>query len=272
MFPEQHKAFAYSVNTDSEIANYGRLDRLFIENLGIEHAPTPRSGQASADIADWYGRYVLSPNRFQMFAYLDTVFGAIGIEAKDGSLAMTSPQRATRILRPVGDQLFSANDRTTVSHVLYRGAGGEFLISDGFQTWRKSRSLYLPLHWISLSLGLTGMLWVLAAGSVSLIRHRRSLLRRPEAPAYVACLLLVVPIPFFATQSFMALGDKTAASILLAIVTLLLPIGMLLSVLLAMRKGNRSRIDRLHAAAALCVLQWCAVLASNDLLPLRLWM
>ena len=271
IFPEEQKAFAYSVNTDSESADYGRLDRLFVEALEIAEAPPPRTVTPASDISEWHGRYVLAPNRFQTFEYLDTVFGAIEISAAGDALEFTSTQRPARQLRPVGDRLYSANDRSTASHVFYRGNNGEFLVSDGFHTFEKVRAVYLIAHWISILLGLIGLVWMLTAGSFSLIRYRSMFFQRAEAPAFIASALLFVPAPFFAAQSFMALGDLTLASGILAVATLLLPLGMLLTILLARKTWKVSRIDLLQGIAAAFVLQWCAVLAASGMLPLRLW-
>lgn len=94
---------------------------------------------------------------------------------------------------------------------------------------------------------------------------------RPEAPAWIALLLLFVPVPLFLTQSFMAMGDLTPASGALAAVTLLLPVGMALTILCVAKQSDRSRTALLHGLAAALVLQSCAVLASAGLLPLRLW-
>lgn len=271
IFPEDHKAFAYSVNTDSETANYGRLEKLFIEALEITEAPPPSTVDPTSDISEWYGRYILSPNRFQMFEYLDTVFGAIKVSADGDSLAMTSMQRDARQLRPVGDRLYSANDRATTSHVFLRGDNGEYLISDGFLTYEKVSTVYLAAHWTSIISGLAGLLWILVAGSISLVRYRSEMFRRTEAPAYFASVLLFAPIPFFLTQSFMALGDFTLASFLLATATLLLPIGMLSTIILARKRWRMSRIELLHGAAAILVLQWCTILVATNMLPFRLW-
>ncbi len=271
IFPGEDKAFAYSVNTDNETANYGRLDRVLIEALEIADAPTPRTVPPPPDIANWYGRYVLSPNRFQMFEYLDAVFGAINISAEGDSLVLASMQQDARTLQPVGDRLYLANDRATTSHAFFPGDNGEYLISDGFLTYEKVPAAYLTAHWTSMILGLAGLTWVLIAGTVSLVRHRSEMFRRPEAPAYIASVLLFAPIPFFLTQSFLALGDFTPASFLLALVTFLLPIGMLTTVLLASKTWKTSRIDLLNATAAASVLQWCIVLAAAGMLPFRLW-
>ena len=271
IFPDEHKAFAYSVNTDSETANYGRLDKLFIEALRIAVAPSPQTVKPASDVWKWHGRFVLSPNRFQMFEYLDTVFGAIKVSADDGLLALESLQQDTRLLRPVGDYLYSADDRATTSHVLLRGEQGEYLVSDGFRTYEKVSTAYLAAHWTSILLGLAGLVWTLVSGSVSLVRFRSDAFRRPEAPAFVASALLFAPLPFFFTQSFMALGDFTIASALLALVTVLLPIGMLSTIILATKKWRVSRMNLLHGLAATFVLQWCVVLVTTGMLPFRLW-
>jgi CubicO group peptidase (beta-lactamase class C family) len=271
VFPDENKAFAYSVNTDSETANYGRLNELFVVALKIDDASPPCTMIPTPNISEWLGRYVLSPNRFQAFEYLDTVFGAIKLSVDGDSLAVTSMQRGARHLRPVGDHLYSANDRTTTSHVFFRGDDDEYLISDGFLTYEKVSTAYLAVHWTSILLGLVGLVWILIVGSISLLRYRFKMFRRPEAPAYFASLLLFAPIPFFLTQSFMALGDITLASSLLAFATLLLPIGLLSTIILIRTTWRDSRIHLLHGAAAIFALQWCAILVATGMLPFRLW-
>lgn len=271
LFPDEQKAFAYSANTDSETADYGRLDARFIEALGIKPATPPPAVSQAPDISGWFGRYVLSPNRFQTFEYLDTVFGAIKVSAAGDSLDMSSLQQDTRQLRPVGAGLYSANDRETASHVLLRGEGGGYLLSDGFQTFRQVSSGYLMAHWASVVLGLAGLAWFVVAGNVSLLRFRTRMFRRVEAPALLSVLLLFVPMPFFMRQSFMALGDVTLASVLLAAVTLTLPVGMIATIWLARKSWQSSRMNLLHGVAAIFVLQWCAVLVAAGMLPFRLW-
>ena len=271
IFPAEQKAFAYSVNTDSEVADYSKFDVVLIEALEIGGARSPETANHPSDVSEWHGRYILSPNRFQMFAYLDTVFGSIKVGAENEFLALASRERGVRLLRPVGDYLYSANDRTTTSHVLFRDKQGGYLISDGFLTYRKVPTRYLAAHWTSVLLGIAGLAWILIAGSISLVRYRSKMFRRAEAPAFVASALLFVPLPLFAAQSFMVLGDITLASVSLAFVTLLLPIGMLASAIVAVSQWRNSRVVLLHGIAAILLLQWCAVLAAARMLPFRLW-
>ncbi len=271
VFPDESKAFAYSVNTDSETANYARIDSLLIAALKVTKAVTPSTASPAADIATWQGRYILSPNRFQAFEYLDSVFGAINLSVEGDILVVTSLQQKPRRLRPLGGHIYSANDRATASHVFLRGDDGEYLISDGFKTFEKVSAAYLVAHWISVVLGLCGLIWLLLAGIMSLLRYRTKIWHQTEAPAFIVIVLLVVPVPFFMTQSFMAIGDLTLASVLLAAVTLLLPIGMVLTITRASKKWKWSRVNLIHGLGAVFVLQWCAVLFVAGLLPLRLW-
>lgn len=271
LFPEERKAFAYSVNTDSETADYGRIDALLVAALGIARATSPATDHHPVDLSGWLGHYVLSPNRFQMFEYLDTVFGSVKIASADGAITLESWQRDPRLLRPVNAHLYSANDRTTASHVVLRDDQGAYLLSDGFQTYRRVSPLYLAAHWVSVALGLAGLAWILVAGIVSLARYRSATLARAEGPAFLAAATLLLPIPLFAAQSFIALGDLTLASAVLASATFLLPLGMIATLARCWREPHASKATLAHGVAALCVLQWCAVLVAADMLPLRLW-
>jgi len=115
------------------------------------------------------------------------------------------------------------------------------------------------------------MLWIAGAGTLILAGDRTRFWKKPVAPAYLGLLSLLVPVPLFFTQSFMALGDMTAASLALATGTLLMPLGMLLTLIRALRVADSRKLSAFHAIAAVLVLQWCAVLSVNGLLPFRLW-
>ncbi len=270
IFPSQQKAYAYSVNTDSETANYGEMDALLIEALELPAVQPPQS-VANASATRWKGRYIPSPNRFQSFAYLDQVFGATKVSANKSDLVVESLQRSPRQLRSVGADQYSANGRVTASHVFFQLADDQRFYSDGFQTFEKISTINLFAHRVSLGAGLLGLLWIVFAGSVSVIFQRKKPGGLIVTPAWVCAILLCLPVPFFLTQSFMALGDVTLASTLLAITTGLLPLGMIVTLVQALRAESISTLNRLHWVAAVLVLQWCVVLMSAGLLPFRLW-
>lgn len=269
-YPHERKAFVVGINTDSETARYERLYGALAKSLKIGGAPTPPTDAAAPDIADWEGLYTPSPSRFQSFAYLDATFSILRVSARNGRLVLAPMQGGRRELRPVGGYLFAATDRTTTSHVLLR-EDGAYRISDGLITYDKVSLWSLGFLWISLVLGVLGILWFLGAGIVALARFRGSAWRRPEIIPFAGVLALFLPLPLFLTQSFMRLGDLTPASALLAACTVALPVTMIVLLWRVFRSPLLKGILMVHAAWAIAVLQWCAVLAAWDLLPLRLW-
>lgn len=271
IFPEESKAFFYSVNTDSETADYGRIQQVLIAELGLQAAKPTNSAVLPLESVGWSGWYVMSPNRFSSFEYLDNVFGAVHLSSHQGKLAMTGPQQELRWLRPVGHGLYSASDRTTVSHILLRGSRGEYLLSDGFKTYEKVTTAYFLAQWFSLALGLAGMAWLLLVGLCFLLRQGHGLMSQPLAPACGSIALLALPVPLFFAQSFMALGDLTPASLALAAVTGMLPLCMVWTLFRLVRSDNGSIWNRLHGLATCLVLQWCIVLVVAGMMPLRLW-
>ena len=271
VYPEQGKAFAFSVNTDSETANYDRIAKALVDSLSISPPTPPPVGRGVENLSEWLGLYVFSPNRFDSFLYLDLLFGVHRLSGDSGALQLASLQRGTRILQPTADHLYSAHDRDTTSHALFRSAKGEYLISDGFNTLERASVLFVVALWASLALGLTGVLWILVSGTIVLFRGKKVAFGHPVFPSFLGTLALLLPIPFLIAQPFMALGDATAGTIMLAATTLLLPITILLTLWKLYRLPGPGMIHRLHGFAATAVLQWCVVLATFGMLPLRLW-
>jgi uncharacterized membrane protein len=89
--------------------------------------------------------------------------------------------------------------------------------------------------------------------------------------AALASIALFLPLPFFASQSFLQLGDLTTASALLALVTAVLPLAMLVGLWHSYRRTEVDRSTLVERLAMLSVLQWCIVLAFWQSLPLLLW-
>lgn len=269
-YPEDGKAFVISINTDSETARYERVFELLFRHLNVLPAPKSPSGVPPSDVGEWDGFYTPAPNRVQSFAYLDAAFGVLHVTRRNDSMILGRLQGRNRELRPAGGYFYAAGDRTTVSHVLLR-ENGAYQISDGFTTYQKVTPLYLVGLWISLGLGVLGILWFAGAGIVALVRHRSAAWRRPEIIPFVGVLALLASLPLFLTQSFMQLGDMTAASMLLAATSAALPLTMMALLWRAARSPRRTAALMAHACWAIAVLQWCAVLARWDLIPMRLW-
>jgi len=267
VFPQENKAFFISFNTDSETANYQKFNQVFIEHLGIEKIEEEKTNDnLPRNIKEYEGIYKLKPIRFEKFAYLDLLFNSIKVNKMDNTLVIKSIQNDSYFLIPVGKTLFKKQDRVRASHVLYQKNNTQ-LISDGLVTYEKVSGLYLGLMWLSLILGLSGIVIIITRGFYLLIQKKLYTDKQILAFPFTSIILLFLPIPFLLNQSFLNLGDLTFANLLLAIVTGILPIAMVLG-LMRIRRNKPFLID---ALGVLFVLQWAIVLISWNVIPFRLW-
>ena len=270
LFPEQQRAYFWSVNTDSETADHNRLDRLFVDALGIAKS-VPEAAVAMTDAtSEWNGVYIPAPNRMASFELLDRLFGFIRVRQESAGLRLVPLQSSASLLVPVGATLFRAPDRGIASHALLTAADGTRVISTGTQSFARFASWKLALLWASLAAGAIGLFWLLSSGIARLILRRLAPTHVIFVPV-IGILMLLLPLPFFLRQSFLQLGDLTWASGLLAIVTALLPVAMLVGGILYFRRRPHGAIARIDLMAMLAVVQWAFVLAAWGLLPLRLW-
>jgi hypothetical protein len=185
-------------------------------------------------------------------------------------LQLTSLQHDKRVLVPQGGLLFRAADRANTSHVLLTSSDGARVLSSGFQSYELISLSRIVLLWASLCAGVLGLLFIFLGGLARLLMARLT----PSQPTFIpflAAIALLVPLPFFLRQSFLQLADVTAASVTLAAVTLTLPLGMLIGVIVQLRRRAVGIAPVVDLLAMLAVLQWTIVLAAWNLVPLRLW-
>lgn len=268
-YPAHGRAFFIAFNADVEGADYTRIRGLLVEALGVAIPPRATSASPAADLDTWEGLYVPAPNRFASFAYLDRLFGVRHVAWKDGALHVRPLQGTPLRLAPAGGRLFRQSERVLPSHALLVGDDGARVLVDDQQTLARTALMPFALLWASLIVGILGIAYVLIVGVWRLLRRRpwrTDALRLPWA----SIVALLVPVPLFLRQPFLQFGDPTVASVSLAIVTALLPITVLTG-LYRIRYAPRSRPRLADSLALLAVLQWCAVLATSGLLPLRTW-
>lgn len=269
LFPGERKAYFYAANTDSETADYERLDATLVGALRLAGPPRPTAG-AAPGLSEWDGFYVPRANGVVPFAYADTLFHAVRVRA-DGATLRVRSQSADRILEPLGGALFRAQGRNVASHAFFVSASGVRVLDTGVQSYERISPTALAALGTSLVAGVLGLGYLLVAGVVRLAR-RRLALTDPLLPPFAGIVALAVPVPFFMSQSFLELGDLTAASGLLAAVTALLPVAMAAGLALHVRRrGPGCTSQALEAIAMAAVLQWALVLAWWGLVPLRLW-
>ncbi|GGE66106.1 hypothetical protein GCM10011317_24240 [Niveispirillum cyanobacteriorum] len=265
LYPDQGKAFFVSVNADSETASYTALDATLIRSLGLPTLP-PLPPVADPDREKWQGLYTPLPNRFNQFSYLDGLTATVTVAAVSDGLLLTNMQRPDRLLLPLGNGLFRQQDRSIASHVFMDDSEG-VSFSDGGQSYQRVQAWRFWLGWLSVGVGLLGLGWLLLAGLWRLTFGPRSL---GGMVSISALLALALPAPFLIWgQSFLALGDATVGSVLLAVVTGLLPVALLAA--LYLDRHHTGRLPWLDRFASVAALQWLTVLAAAGLVPLRLW-
>jgi CubicO group peptidase (beta-lactamase class C family) len=269
LFPEQKKGFFYAINMDSETADYEQFNALFIRFLSLAESPIEKVSVPVMDLSDLPGVYLPSPNNMAQFEWLDLLFSFKLLLREGDRLSMNSLQTKQRVLLPMNNKLLRAVDRTRPSHAILRDAENTILISDGLNTFKKS-SIVVPLfYWVSLILGLSGLLYLLAVGLFRLVTGKFGKLTVIALPL-ANLLAFSIPTFLFIRQPFSKFGDATMASVSLAVLTGLLPLTLVISVLwgLARRKGTGALRDVLASGM---LLQLCAVLFFWDLVPLVFW-
>lgn len=273
IYPEHQRAFFVSINTDPESANFDRVDSLLAAALDVPPTPALPAAPPAVDVAAWEGWYLVRPNRFTQFAYLDELADLTRISWHSDTLMLRPLQGTTRVLQPVGGALFRLVGRRSATHVLTRSADGVPVVADGQRTLERVPLWRVVLLWTSAAAGLLALLYLMTVGFVRTWRAARRKSLRSEALRWTtAVLVLLVLAPLlFLTQPFLAIGDPTPATVTLAILTGALPVALLLSFVERLRGGVIARAAIVDTVALAGALQWCGVLAVWGVLPLMLW-
>lgn len=270
LYPGERKAFFVVANADVESADYDKLNKLLIAALQMIPMVRPAStAPPPPGMAQWSGVYVPDWNAVASLAWVDTVFNAVDVRW-DGALLQLAPmQGQPASLRLAGGRLFQRADRIAPSHVLFV-TNGERMLSDGLRTYRKVALTKMLWLWTSAALGFLGLLYVLCRGGWLLLRRSLTATSTLAVP-FASVLMLFAPLPFFLNQSFLALGDLTMASALLAIASCALPLGMFYGLIRLVMRRRPIRRPALDCAALLAVLQWTIVLVAWGMLPYVMW-
>ena len=270
-FPNSKKAFFISHNMDSESANYERFNEILLRHLNLEKGEQSAKTVKPSDLSDWEGYFVPVVSRFEPLAYLDTLTSFTNVSLKDDKVILSAFQKPSRELFYTGNNVLTAEGKTTGSHVFYKTEENMHIISDGLSSLRKINGIYLLSHWISFSLGIFGLAYLLISGTIQLIKYKRRIIEKPVWFSFLSIVLLFVPIPFFFLQSFVSIGDVTVASVMLAISTFLLPFGMIASAWLYVKNGMPRFYNKADFLAIVFSFQWVMTLAFWGLIPFLLW-
>jgi hypothetical protein len=144
------------------------------------------------------------------------------------------------------------------SHVVIQ-SDRDIFVSNGLSTFKKVSLFELMLYWISLTLGMLGLLYILLASSLRLVFKNLGSHKQLQWPV-LSLLLFALPVLAYLNQSFLSLGELTLASGLLFMVSSLLPISLVVSSVTSFGMRRHSNASIYDSCAALALLQLCAVL------------
>ncbi|WP_316822018.1 serine hydrolase domain-containing protein [Pedobacter gandavensis] len=271
LFPKEKKAFFITHNMDSETANYEVFNKILIQHLNLKKQEAVPVGSMPVDIQHWIGNYVELGHQFKFMAYLDFISGFVTLIPGKDHLVFHQSQKDPKILKPTSHHLFRASDKLADSHVFFTDGEQNRLITDGFKTYKKISSFYLWTMLMSLILGLLGLLYLLVSGLIKWISNRKAFLQQPIAMPSICILALLLPIPFFLMQHFTSMGDPTLASVVLAVLTIMLPLSLLFGVWGTIKKKQTDQSIGIEMMAYIFSLQWMMVLLYWGMLPVLLW-
>lgn len=269
VYPDHRRAFFITFNADVEGADYAAIRGRLVDAIGVTDSAGPVTARAPADLDEWSGFYVPSPNRFAGFSWVDTVFGFIRVMHMPDGLELRPFQSNPLRLTYVGNNLFREPGRVMPSHVALVARDGARVIANDHQTYERIPVLRLAALWLSLVLALVGFAYIGLVGLTRVVQRRpwrSDALRIP----LIAMGALLVPALLMLRQSFLQMGDVTAGSISLAFVTATMPIALATG-LAHVARGTRKGWARVDTVALVLALQGWVVLAAWGLMPIRMW-
>jgi len=270
-FPADNKAFFIAFNMDSETANYDLFNEVLVAHLGVAKGNFITKGKdIENELQNWNGYYIPVVTKVEPFGLLDIVFSHFKLTISETGTLLIPFQGKEKALIYQGSHLFTMTDRTNVSHALYTTTTGERFITDGVKTLKKISGFKIAGIAASIIAGLAAMLYLFVLGCVQLVHYQLAFGRMPLSWIFMALLAFVSSIILIATQPFMKMGDMSIGNISLAISTLLIPMFSIVSLFLFI-KTNRLYLQTVSFWALIFVLQFCALLMANNLMPMIMW-
>jgi CubicO group peptidase (beta-lactamase class C family) len=267
IFPEYKKGFFVSINSDNKTADYEKIYQIFIEHLNIPLTPIPSTVSLKPEVEQWFGLYRMS-QEFISFSYLDRIFNVVYLNPSENGLELWSPASDTKLLRHVGGNQFSADNRTTASHILLVDHNNQPIISSGFTHYQPINLVSYMALILSLILGLLAFVYITIRGIYILIKVKDNIIKEPMAMMFLIVPSLIISISLLLNTPFMELGLFSLATGLTAFSSFLacfICIPALYPYLFKKRTVN------MDFYGVLAFFQWTLVLGYWQLIPFKLW-
>jgi hypothetical protein len=261
-YPEHQKGFFLAHNQDREDARYDHFDALMVGALDVKTPAQPALAAPIPEIERQYsGRYVASPSRLSQTSLIDRLFSVWTLDLHTSPPTLKEGLFGTeRPLVRVGERLYRQSDRQQATFALDKDPAGTPLIHASYVRLRGLPWSESALLWFASCAAVVGLLGSLVVPVFRRVRHNQPLRR---APLFFATVFLCVAVVLMMLQPWQALGEKTSASIFLALASIVwLPA--------AVWQGYASTAASMRMIA-LSTLVGIGLLYAFGLWPLSLW-
>jgi len=267
VFPDQFSGFAIVHNTDREDADYHAFDARLVQRLALQRTPPPLSPRRPrVEDAAWSGMYVADPPRLDLMDLPGRLFGAWRLHVDADGATLREGFGSPRVLSVEGAGIYRQADRQRPTLALLRDAEGRTRLASGMLGLRRIGIAEWAGLWLAAGAGSLGVVCVL------LLPWRcKRIGRSPWQPASAAAWGLLAAAAVAAAMPWQTLAEASAANLILAAASLLLPAAVSVQLIQAARERLAGRPWRLEAAATLAVAVLCATAATFGLLPVAPW-
>jgi len=270
MFPESKKAFFIAYNMDSETADYDLFNNEFTNYLGVNKInKNLKKQKIENSLNEWNGYYIPIITAVKPFKLIDWVFSNTKVAFFGNHLVISPFQGKSKTLFYLGNNTFSMNGRTNVTHTLYKDQNGDLLISDGIKTIKKVNGIKILGIGFSFFVGILSIIYFLINGLIRLLKIKTPYVKETYFLMFAASLFLIITISLFLFQPFMEMGNLTFINILLFASSILLPIASIY-VLIKKFIGKENFIS-FDFFATFSIAQFSIVLIANKIFPIILW-
>jgi CubicO group peptidase (beta-lactamase class C family) len=267
VFPEQKKGFFVAINSDNETADYEKIYQMFIQHLNVQLTPIPSTVDLKPEVEQWFGLYRMS-REFISFLYLDRIFNVVYLSPDENGLQLWSPTSDTQKLRHIGGNQFSADNRTTASHILLVDHHNQLIISGGFKHYVPISVISYTALIMSLVLGLLAFVYIAVRGVYVLFKVKGNVIKEPISLMFLVIPSLMISTCLLLTKPFMELGHFNFTTGFTAFASLL---AFFLCIPALYPYVFKKRALNLDFYAVLAFFQWTLVLGYWGLIPFKLW-
>ena len=273
LFPEEKKAFFIAHNMDSETADYEVFNKALIDHLDLMPAAkqgSPGQHHTLNGSTKWDGYYVPVITKIEPMELFDIISAHTLVKNTSAGLSLTPFQKKEILLNTSDNRVYWAKGKLHPSHLFYEDEYAQQYLTTGILTLKKTNGWKIALIATAFILGSLACVTLLFWGCYKLVRKSSSLHKNPVLYSFIALLVIVMAGIAVFSGGLTHTGNRNVSTILLYYSTILLPLGIVSSLFIYVRK-IRTSIKSFEFWLVIMIAQFVALLAAFDVIPFATW-